>query len=231
MNNRTLAAALVVLASAAFLASGYFPEGFPDGERDAPAAAEPMQAPPGPLRVDRAREALDRMTVAPAGTLEGYARDEFGYDWLDLDSDSCNTREEILARDMRYEVRPDGCNVESGVLVDPYTGSRITFSENEDASAVQVDHVVPLGRAWQTGADTWTDDKRERFANDPLNLIATSGSVNASKGARGPGEWRPPAESGWCLYGVRYVRVVTSYDLTVTTSDATALNLMLDTCS
>jgi Protein of unknown function (DUF1524) len=195
-----------------------------------PGPTQPLQAPPGPLHADRATEALARLQTAPAGPLDGYERDAFGYDWLDLDSDGCNTREEVLARDMRSETRPDGCNVETGILVDPYTTRRIEFVEDVNASAVQVDHVVALGRAWQMGADTWTDDKRERFANDPLNLVATDGPTNASKGADGPATWRPPAPSGWCLYAVRYVRVSAAYDLPVTGADKAALTEMLGSC-
>lgn len=231
MNNRTVFAVLCALVALVIACSKQFPLGFPDGEPDPRAGHAPVAAPPGPIRADRALAALDRLAVAPAGSLATYERDEFGYDWLDLDSDGCNTREEVLARDMRSEVTPDGCNVESGVLSDPYTGSRITFVEDKNASAVQVDHVIPLGRAWQMGASGWTDDKRERFANDPLNLLAVDGSTNASKGAEGPGEWRPPSEGAWCLYAVRYVRTAASYDLPVTAGDAAALSTMLESCS
>lgn len=190
----------------------------------------PVAAPPGPLRVDRATAALPRLATEPPGPMAGYARDEFGYDWLDLDSDGCNSREEILARDMRQEVTSDGCNVESGLLNDPYTGKRIEFVEDINASTVQIDHVIPLGDAWRMGASTWSDDKRERFANDPLNLVATDGSTNASKSDQSAAQWRPPARTAWCMYSVRYVRVAAAYDLPVTPADVSALDEMLRTC-
>lgn len=189
-----------------------------------------VDAPPGPIRADRAIELLPRLDTEPPGAMAGYERDEFGYDWLDLDSDGCNSREEILARDMRSEVRPDGCNVETGVLTDPYTATRIEFVEDRDPMAVQIDHVIPLGYAWRMGASTWSDDKRERLANDPLNLIATDGSVNASKSDQGAAQWRPPQQTAWCLYSVRYVRVAAAYDLPVTAADVSALDEMLRTC-
>lgn len=202
----------------------------PDQPADGHPPPSPVAAPPGPIRADRAREALDRLVVAPPAAPVDYVRDAYGSGWLDLDSDGCNTREEVLARDMRGEVRPDGCNVETGTLIDPYTGARIEFVEDVDAAAVQVDHVIALAYAWVSGAWHWTDDKRERFANDPLNLLAVDGPTNASKSAQGAAAWRPPNEGAWCLYSVRYVRVAAIYDLTVTATDRSALIDMLGRC-
>lgn len=233
MRNLLTLAGLLLGSAVIVWFSRELPVGFPDQPQPSPtshAPRAPVAAPPGPIRADRARAELDRLAVTEAGSMAGYTRDAYGYDWLDLDSDGCNTREEVLARDMRDETRPDGCNVETGTLVDPYTGQRLLFVEDQNAAAVQVDHVYPLGRSWQMGAAAWSPDKRERFANDPLNLIATDGSVNASKGAQGAAEWRPPNEGAWCLYSVRYVRVAASYDLPVTSADVDALRAMLASC-
>lgn len=199
------------------------PDTDPEQTTDAPVAV-------GEMHPGRARVLLNRLHVAPDGSRDGYERDEYGYGWLDLDSDGCNTREEVLARDMRREVRPDGCNVEHGILADPYTGQELTFDEDTDASAVQIDHVIPLARSWETGASAWSDDQREQFANDPLNLIAADGPTNASKGDQGAGEWQPPNRGAWCMYAVRYVRVADRYQLQVTSGDVSALRAMLGTC-
>jgi hypothetical protein len=234
VSTRDLLTVLVGLAAAAGLVwlTGGLPEGFPTTPPGPPPATSraPVAAPPGPLRADRAREVLPRLTVAEPSAPTAYRRAEFGSDWLDLDSDGCNTREEILARDMREETRPDGCNVETGTLTDPYTGQRISFTEDLDPTAVQIDHVIPLSRAWYFGAWRWSDDKRERFANDPLGLLAVDGPTNASKSDAGAGDWRPPNEAGWCLYSVRYVRMAAAYDLTVTAADVSALADMLGRC-
>lgn len=229
--NRNVTTTLVIVAAAVALV--YASDAFPDGFTRGPSPqghGVPVAAPPGPIRADRARDALDRINTSVPGASDDYERDAYGSGWLDLDSDGCNTREEILARDMRQEVTPDGCNVETGILIDPYTGTRMQFVEDVDAAAVQVDHVYPLAYAWSMGAAGWTDDKRERFANDPLNLLAVNGAANTAKGASGPAEWRPPNEGAWCLYAVRYVRVAASYDLPVSGADKATLTDMLGRC-
>jgi hypothetical protein len=159
-----------------------------------------------------------------------YRRAAFGSGWGDLDGDRCNTREEIMARDLVDVVAPDGCNVESGTLHDPYTGRTVRFVEDEDPMAVQVDHVYPLSRAWQMGASDWTPERRLYFANDPRNLLAVDGPTNASKGDSGPGEWVPANRDYACSYARRYIRVATVYDLPVTTADRDSLAALLTTC-
>ena len=151
----------------------------------------------------------------------------FGEAWTDVDGDGCDTRNEILARDLtdadfsradgvqpREEGRGQGAGVcpdatvWAGALQDPYTGRRITFTRGQETSAaVQIDHVVPLNYLYAHGAWQWDERTRLLAANDPLNLVAVEGEANQAKGACGPascpvgstetGSWRPTGPGGW----------------------------------
>jgi len=132
-----------------------------------------------------ARGALARSVIRPRQPLTGYSRAEFGTTWLDPDGNGCDARNEVLRRDLadvRIRPRSNGCVVESGVLIDPYTGARITFDRGPRTSGeVNVDHVVPLGNAWRSGAAHWSITRRVTFANDPLELLAVLEATNAAK--------------------------------------------------
>ncbi|MBV2366128.1 HNH endonuclease family protein [Streptomonospora nanhaiensis] len=229
-------AALLVLVVAAALLTGADPlawlraavgAGPPPGAPDA-SGAPPAGDPVSPEEAAAARADLRGIETAPPASGDDYERDAFGSDWVDTDDNGCPTRHDILARDLEdTEVAPD-CTVVSGVLEDPYTGERITFSA-EDPMEVQIDHVVPLALAWRTGAQDWDRDRRVEFANDPDNLLASDGSANQAKGDSGPGEWRPYAGFR-CAYAVAYVGVVDEYGLTLPPADRAALADMLDTC-
>ncbi|XKG36511.1 HNH endonuclease family protein [Marinobacter sp.] len=94
----------------------------------------------------------------------------------------------------------------TGRWISPFTGNVI-----QNSSEIDIDHVVPLKWAWDHGADNWSRAKREKFANDPVNLWSAELSLNRQKGARGPEEWLPPA--GKCQYVSRFVRIVKVYEL------------------
>lgn len=173
--------------------------------------------------------ALADLSVAKPEDDNTYERDAFGDGWADLDSDGCETRDEILARDLTNVVTDDGCDVKSGTLHDPYTGQTIHFTDDEWWT-VHVDHIYPLAHAWRMGADDWTAEKRLRFANDPINLLAVDGPTNSSKGDSGPGEWVPLTRDYACTYGRKYVRVATTYNLPVTDADRDSLAALLATC-
>ena len=115
-------------------------------------------------------EALSQLeslgVVANGGNGEAppYTRSQFGDGWGDLDGDGCNTRNEILARDLsevQYRAGTKDCVVETGVLEDPYTGKTIQFQRGETTSQmVQIDHVVALADAWNAGAWAWDASRR-----------------------------------------------------------------------
>ncbi|GAA3728449.1 HNH endonuclease family protein [Salinactinospora qingdaonensis] len=179
--------------------------------------------------VDAARALLASLATADAHSGADYERDEFGSGWVDTDDNGCDTRDDVLARDLE-QVRTDGaCEVLSGVLDDPYTGERIAFAK-EEAHAVHIDHVVPLALAWRMGADEWEPERRVAFANDPANLLAVDGPANQSKSDSGPAEWGPTADFH-CSYAVRYIEVLADYELPVPDQDRAALSDMLDGCA
>lgn len=138
-----------------------------------------------------------------------YQRSAFGRGWDDVDGDCRDSRAEALINASTTPVRfakERGCRVVTGRWISPFTGEVI-----QNASNIDIDHVVPLAWAWERGATNWSKAKRERFANDPKNLLPVEASLNRSKGAKGPDEWLPPA--GQCGYVARFVRIMKLYGL------------------
>jgi Protein of unknown function (DUF1524) len=179
--------------------------------------------------VARARVELARLAVA-APREGGYRRTrDFGPAWsVDVDRNGCGTRDDILRRDLTGVRLRGRCTVVAGVLADPYTGRTVSFTKAH-AAQVQIDHLVPLGAAWARGARDWPQAERERFANDPVNLIATTAAANQSKGDRGPAEWLPRAAFR-CAYAMQWVAVSTRYRLAVTLPDKVSLTALLARC-
>ncbi|MBS1693080.1 MAG: HNH endonuclease [Actinobacteria bacterium] len=146
----------------------------------------------------------------------------FGPAWNDpQDHSGCDTRSRILKAQLTdVVVKPNthNCKVLSGTLHDPYTGSTIAYDAARDPSAVQLDHVFALARAFDAGAAQWNEAKRVALANDPVNLFAVSGPVNRDKSDSGL-EWLPPNRDFQCTYIARYLAVAVTYDLSITTED------------
>jgi len=164
----------------------------------------------------------------------GYTRDQFGPAWADVDRNGCDTRNDILKRDLTNEVfqeKTDLCVVLSGTLVDPYSGETINFVRGiATSSEVQIDHVVALSNAWQTGAFKLTADQRKALANDPLNLLAVKGKLNSQKGDGDAATWLPPLKSYRCDYVSRQIAVKIKYKLWFTAPEKEAMVRILKTC-
>ena len=161
----------------------------------------------------------------------GYTREQFGTAWKDVDGNSCDTRNDILKRDLVAQVFKDRCVITSGTLPDPYSGEDIDFVRGVGTSnAVQIDHVVALSNAWQTGAFKLTVEKRTAFANDPLNLLAVKGVLNSQKGDGDAATWLPPKKSYRCAYVARQVAVKAKYGLWLTAPEKTAIEKIISTC-
>lgn len=169
-----------------------------------------------------------------------YRRAAFGESWTD-DTDApgghngCDTRNDILDRDLvdKTYVAISRCPraVATGTLRDPYTNATVAFVRgNQTGAAVQIDHIVPLALAWDLGARAWPEPLRERFANDPANLLAVQGQANQDKGDSPPAEWMPANRAFWCQYAVAYVAVLRGYALPVDAPSAAVLREAAATC-
>lgn len=163
---------------------------------------------------------------------DGYDREEFGTAWKDVDDNSCDTRNDILARDLEGEEFSAGetCEIASGTLEDPYTGEEIDFERGPNSGDVQIDHIVALKNAWITGAYAWDEAEREEIANDPLNLVASDGPANMGKGASDASEWLPENEEYHCEYIASQVAVKLKYELWVTKPEHDAMASVLAEC-
>ncbi|MFB9834553.1 HNH endonuclease family protein [Actinoallomurus acaciae] len=175
-----------------------------------------------------ARKELAGLKEAKPDSMTGYSRRQFGPAWKDVDHNGCDTRNDILARDLDDAKKRNKCVVISGTLDDPYTGKQITFAKAH-AVEVQIDHIFPLGLAWRMGADHWTEEKRTELANDRDNLLAVWGRPNEQKSDKGPSEWQPQ-KSFQCTYAEKFIAVADEYHLSVTQADHDELGDMLDTC-
>lgn len=194
-----------------------------------PSPAEPSTAQP----VGLVAEMLAALVVRDPAPAAVYTRAAFGQAWADADRNGCDTRNDILRRDLTaVTIKPGtrGCAVVSGTLNDRYTGEQLAFQDGANPELVQVDHVVSLQNAWVSGADAWPLVHRESFANDPLNLLATGAGTNAAKRDRDAGEWLPPNASFTCEYAARQVAVKKKYALSVTPTEAAGLRAVLVTC-
>lgn len=180
-----------------------------------------------------AAEALDGLRVDDHPSAAGYDREAFGYRKTDVDGNGCDVREDVLARDMTDVVyrRRGTCQVAAGVLNDPYTGKVIHFSRGETTSkAVQIDHVVALQNAWQSGAKSWDTAQRYRFGNDLYNLLAVDGPSNEEKGSASAAYWLPTNSGYRCSYVARQIGVKEKYELSVTSQEKRAMKAVLHGC-
>lgn len=185
---------------------------------------------------------LDQLHVLPARPHHpGYQRAcgrgqacDFGPAWTDDTTapgghNGCSTRDDVLAAQLADVAHRSGsrCVVVAGVLHDPYTGQTIPFTKRH-ASAVQIDHIVPLALAWDLGAYAWRQSERDAYANDErLVLLAVSGAANDAKGDSGPSNWMPPSTAYRAAYAERFVAVLAAYHLPVTAADKAALTKAL----
>jgi hypothetical protein len=173
---------------------------------------------------------LAGLRVAPEGVRAGYQRDLFAH-WVDVDHDACDTREEVLITESRTraQVDPYGCKVVAGDWYSSYDG--LTFSV---PSELDVDHMVPLAEAWDSGAASWDGTRRQAFANDldhPQALRAVSASANRSKSDLDPGQWKPTRDAAWCEYANDWVTVKKAWDLSADQNEVDDLRVMLRTCN
>ena len=219
--------ALVVLIAVGVAVAGWM------HWRDQPA---PVTAAGSP-GYDHARQLLGDLPVKGWDRHTDFSRYRFGEAWSDdvdveFGHNGCNTRDDILRRDLRdVVVRPGTCCAQRGVLLDPYTGATITYERGPDTSdAVQIDHLVSLSDAWYKGAREWEDQRRRDFANDPRNLLAVGAKANFDKAFRDAAGWLPPDGGFRCEFVSRQVEVKAVYRLWVSANEKRAMADVLEDC-
>ena len=181
---------------------------------------------------ESALAALNKLPVKGRAPKTGYSREQFPH-WKDPDKNGCDARNDILKRDLTkvaFKADTNNCKVIVGTLLDPYSNKSITFDLNKSASTIDIDHVVALSNAWQTGAFQLTLSQRTNFANDPLNLLAVDYKLNRQKGDGDAATWLPPYKSYRCTYVARQVSVKAKYKLWVTAPEKTAISKLLEGC-
>jgi hypothetical protein len=180
-----------------------------------------------------ATAALGALPVKGRAPKTGYSRAEFGQAWHDEDRNGCDTRNDVLHGALTVSAvkkGSHGCVVLAGRLVDPYSGRTLEFERGPRSADVQIDHVVALSNAWQTGAFLLSAAVRRALANDPLNLLAVDGRLNSQKGDGDAATWLPPLKSFRCAYVARQVAVKRRYGLWVTPPEKSAIARILAAC-
>jgi uncharacterized protein DUF1524 len=225
--DRTTTPVGVVVGVVMALASAIIPTLGNEAPDETPpvAAVEALEAP----TTTEVESLLDQLQVAPEGPREGYERDAFKH-WVDADGDGCDTREEILIEESLVPATTEeaGCSVATGEWLSAYDATTFTAPGGLD-----IDHMVPLGEAWDSGASGWDSARREEYANDlshPAALIAVSAGSNRSKSDGDPADWQPPSVEYWCRYASDWVTVKIAWDLSADQAEVEALKEMLFTC-
>lgn len=195
---------------------------------------EPRHTPDAPGKQElsdspTAQSILSSLEVKGRAPKTGYERTQFSNGWGRLAE--CDLRNIILRRDLDDAKTDGSCRVVSGTLQDPYTGTRIEFTRGRTTSDdVQIDHVVALSNAWQTGAQQLSSEQRRSFANDPLNLVAVDGEANQQKSDGDAATWLPANKPFRCQYVARQIAVKQAYSLWVTSAEKSAMETVLRRC-
>ncbi|MFF7986968.1 HNH endonuclease family protein [Streptomyces sp. NPDC007901] len=190
-------------------------------------AHQPVRHVPGETVTLPVRDALAALTVADESRA-GYSRDKFKH-WTDADKDGCNARAEVLLEEAVTAPEVGAkCALTGGSWYSAYDDRYF-----DSASKLDVDHLVPLAEAWDSGASAWTAKEREAYANDlddPRALIAVSAASNRSKLDKDPAQWLPPYSPYWCTYVTDWVADKTRYQLSIDPAEQAALAERLTAC-
>ena len=196
------------------------------------AESSTANTPANKSQYETALTSLNALPVKGRAPKTGYSREKFPH-WRDPDRNGCDARNDILKRDLTmviFKTGTDNCKVVAGKLLDPFSNKEITFDLSQSRSNIDIDHVVALSNAWQTGAFNLTVLQRTNFANDPLNLIAVDFRLNRQKGDGDAATWLPPNKSYRCTYVTRQVSVKAKYKLWVTPPEKAAIVRLLESC-
>lgn len=171
-------------------------------------------------------QAVERVPVATE-VRTGDDRDLFRH-WVDADGDGCDTRREVLLEEAEEApVRGSGCSLTGGRWYSYYDAV-----SQYDIADLQIDHMVPLAEAWDSGARSWTSTRRQSFANDLGDrrpLVAVTGSQHQSESDQDPAEWLPA--NSRCRYAEEWVATKIRWGLSQDTSERTAMRSLASQCS
>ncbi|MFF7492835.1 HNH endonuclease family protein [Streptomyces rubiginosohelvolus] len=173
-------------------------------------------------------EAIRKIPVAEEKRT-GYERDSFKH-WVDEDDDGCPTRQEVLlAEAVTAPEQGDRCTLSGGSWTSYYDDVEVT-----DAKKLDIDHMVPLAEAFDSGAYDWTPERREAYANDlgaERSLVAVTAKTNRSKADKDPATWMPPAQSATCTYLVDWTATKLRWALSADETEQTALLELAEPCA
>ena len=220
--------------------TGYFSDNEADGSQVAIATGKDLEQ--MKKEIAQGKALLQSLQVKEAKSEAKYHRvEDFGIAWMDVDGNGCDTRNDILSRDLTNRTYKNTCKVASGILNDPYTGEKLVWESVKGHYAdIQIDHVVALSNAWQTGAEQLILEQREQLANDPDNLLAVDGKENMlkgngfcqkkSKGCKvGGGVYIPPNPQFRVQYVLKSLQVKKKYNLWLTPAEYKAFKRVLNT--
>ncbi|GGF54253.1 hypothetical protein GCM10011519_30200 [Marmoricola endophyticus] len=216
---RASAALLTAALTTTVLATTGAPTYADAGPAAAPRAAGTTYS--GPLT-----SAIDEIPVGTESRT-GYERSKFRL-WIDADGDGCDTRDEVLLEEADdAPSQGSGCSLSGGRWYSYYDGVSQT-----SASALDIDHVVPLAEVWDSGASSWTAQRREDYANDlgdTRTLVAVTASLNRSKGDQDVAEWLPPINH--CRYIKDWVAAKIRWGLSQDAGEKSALQREAGDCT
>lgn len=157
----------------------------------------------------------------------GYTRDAFRH-WTDADGDGCSTRNEVLIAEADDPVSVgSGCSLSGGRWHSYY--DRVSWTNDSD---VDIDHMVPLAEAWDSGARSWKASTREAYANDlgdSRSLVGVTDDVNQAKGDQDVNEWLPTYDK--CRYLREFVAVKIRWRLKVDSAEKSAMSSLASGCT
>ena len=172
------------------------------------------------------QKAIDSLKIADE-IRTGYVRTKFKH-WVGVGS-GCDSRKSVIISEAVVKpVVEKGCVIKGGEWLSIYDLVKVT-----EAGKLDVDHMVPLAEAWDSGASTWDDLKREKYANDqtdPRHLIAVTGPSNRSKSDQDPAEWMPTNKAYHCEYIANWVSIKVRWALSIDRKEKTALIANLKGC-
>jgi hypothetical protein len=174
-------------------------------------------------------EAVDRLSLGTESR-EGYTRESFRH-WNagDNPSDGCHTRAEVLIHEaVEAPTIAANCRLEGGSWFSYYDNVTVT-----SASGLDIDHMVSLAEAWDSGASAWTAQRREAYANDQgqeTSLVAVTARSNRSKADQDPAQWLPPAADAHCRYAAEWVATKLRWSLTADEAELVALHELAGGC-